>query len=119
MTMAQFAEAGLVHVMASWPPNAPSTITSCGFLDGSWSARYLKALVMLCVTLSPLAPFLRRVRHAERGQNALPVVRVRAAGGVERNDLLSGDPHAGRLVRGRLGVRAVRIKSPQGVRIGG
>src|SRR5258707_10443174 len=53
--MAQLAEEGLVQVMASWPPNAPSTITSCGFLDGSWSARYLKALVMLCVTLSPLA----------------------------------------------------------------
>src|SRR5438094_2843579 len=55
MTMAQFADAGFVHVMASWPPNAPSTITSCGFLDGSRSARYLKAFVMLCVTLSPLA----------------------------------------------------------------
>src|SRR5438876_10584211 len=107
MTMAQFADAGFVHVIASWPPKAPSTITSCGFLDGSWSARYLKALVMLCVTLSPLAPFLRRVRHAERGQNALPVVRVRAAGGVQRNGLLSGDPHSGRPVGGRLGAGPV------------
>src|SRR5256884_4028431 len=55
MTIAKLPEAGLVHVMPSWPQNAPSTITSCGFLDGSRSTRYLNALVMLCVTLSPLA----------------------------------------------------------------
>ncbi len=64
-------------------------------------------------------PFLRGVRHPERKQNDFPVGPVRAPGGVERNDLVGGDPHPGRFVGWWPGVRAVRIKSANRVRIGG
>jgi len=96
----QLPEAGLVHVMASWPPNAPSTITVADFWTGQIGA-ILEGIGDVVFTLSPLAHSCVVFDTPSESRTIFPLFMSVLPEALQRTiSFVSDLLHAGRLVRG-------------------